>query len=134
VDIEILGDRRQLFSLLWLFAMLNYLYADVIGLMDAALLRQYLAGRVAALELTPGVLLAAAVLMEVPIAMVVLSRVLKQRANRWSNFAAGVLKTAAVAGSLFVVTPSSYYVFFAVIELACTLTIVTLAWTWRDVT
>lgn len=31
-------------SLLWLFALLNYLYCDLIGLMDPELLKQFLAG------------------------------------------------------------------------------------------
>ena len=49
-------------------------------------------------EITPGFLLLAAVLAEVPIAMIVLSRVLKHRANRWANIVAGVITIAYVAG------------------------------------
>lgn len=125
-----LKERGELLSLLWVFAMLNYLYADVIGLMDPSLLRQYLTGKVDSIELTPGFLLAGAVLMEVPIAMVVLSRLLPQRANRWANAGAGALKTLAVFLSLFVGTPTLSYAFFAAIELACTTLIVVLAVTW----
>src|SRR5215510_15061634 len=102
-------DPRELFSLLWIFAMFNYLYADVIGLMDASLLRQFLTGTVESLQLTPTFLFGAAVLMEIPIAMVVLSRVLPHRASRRANIAAGGLKTAAVLGTLFVWRPAAYY-------------------------
>ncbi|MBL8955549.1 MAG: hypothetical protein JNK82_32540 [Myxococcaceae bacterium] len=125
------NQRAELLSLLWIFAMLNYLYADVIGLMDASLLRQYLAGRVDAIELTPGFFFAAAVLMELPIAMVVLSRLLPHRASRWSNVAAGALKTIVVFVTLFVGTPTAYYTLFAVIEMGCTALIVALALRWK---
>lgn len=124
-------NRGELLSLLWVFAMLNYLYADVIGLMDASLLRQYLTGTVDSLEITPGFLLAAAILMEIPIAMIVLSRLLPRASNRWTNLVAGSLKTLVVLLTLFVGTPTAYYVFFAGIEVASTSLIVVLAWTWQ---
>lgn len=124
-------NRGELLSPLWVFATLNYLYADVIGLMDARLLRQYLTGKVDSLELTPSFLFAGAVLMEIPIVMVVLSRLLPQRANRWANAGAGALKTTAVFLTLFVGTTTAYYAFFAAIEIACTTVIVALALTWR---
>jgi hypothetical protein len=65
-------------SAVWLFAILNYLYCDLIGLMDPALLKGYLAGRVAGMDITQGFLLSASLLMEIPIAMVLLSRLLRR--------------------------------------------------------
>ena len=118
-------NRRVMLSTLWVFAVLNYLYADVFGLyFNPAVLEEaktFTGG-------SPLVVLAAAVLMETAIAMVVLSRLLRYRANRWANVAAGVLHTAAVAGSMSL---APYYVFFATIEITCTLFIVWYAWTWR---
>jgi len=80
----------------------NYLYADVITLMDPAILTQIMTRRVGPLQLTPSFLLGAAILIETAIAMVVLSRVLRYRANRWANIIIGALHTAAVALSLFI--------------------------------
>jgi hypothetical protein len=118
-------DRRVMLSTLWLFAVLNYLYADVLSLFFNPTLieeaRTFTGG-------SPLIVLAGAVLMETAIAMVLLSRLLRYRANRWANIAAGVLQTAAVAGSLSL---APYYVFFATIEIACTLFVVWYAWTWR---
>ena len=37
-------DRKILLSTLWIFAILNYLYCDIMGLMDVNLLKQYLTG------------------------------------------------------------------------------------------
>ena len=127
-----LDQRRALFSTLWIFVMFNYLYADLMGLMDASLLRQYLTGQVGSLAITPPFLLAAAVLMEIPIAMTLLSRVLPHRANRIANIVAGIVKTLAVLLSLGMGTPTLYYAFFAAIEIACTSAIVVLAWRWTS--
>jgi Family of unknown function (DUF6326) len=125
-------DMKSKLSTLWIFAALNYLYCDVISLMDPELLPLYLRGNVNGLELTPGFLLGAAILIEIPIAMVLLSRVLPYRANRWANIAAGTLMTAVQSATLFVGAPAPYYLFFSVIEIATTVLIVWFAWTWRE--
>jgi uncharacterized protein DUF6326 len=83
--------------LLWLFATQNYLYCDVVTLMNPDLLKQFLAGRVGGLDVTQAFLLGSSVLVEIPISMVVLSRVLNDRANRWANIAAGATMTLAWA-------------------------------------
>ena len=62
--------------------MFNYLYVDVIGLMDASLLNELLTGDEGGIQLTQGSMLGAAILMETAFVMVLLSRVLKYRANR----------------------------------------------------
>lgn len=122
-------DRKVMLSTLWIFAVLNYIYADVFGSKDPEMLKQLITGT-GPLQMTGGFLLGAAILMETAIAMVLLSRVLKYRANRWANIIAGIIHTAAVSLSLFVGTPALYYVFFATIEIACTLFIIWYAWTW----
>jgi uncharacterized protein DUF6326 len=76
--------------------------------------------------------LGAAVLVETAIPMVLLSRVSKYKANRWANIVVGAINTVAVLASLLVATPALYYLFFAVIEIATTLTVIWYAWTWRN--
>ena len=123
-------DRKVILSTLWIFALFNYMYADILTLMDPTVLKEMITGTVGGLEMTQGFLLGAAILMETAIVMVVLSRVLKYRANRWANIISGIIHTAAVFLSLFVGTPAMYYTFFATIEIACTLLIVWYAWKW----
>ena len=72
-------------------------------------------------------MLLTAVLMETAIAMVILSRVLKYGANRWMNIISGAFHTLFVFWSLIGDPVSLFYIFFAVIEMACTLLIVWLA-------
>ena len=69
-------DKKVLLSTLWIFAILNYLYCDIMGIMDVNLLKQYLAGNVNGMEMNENFLLASAILMEIPIVMVLLSRIL----------------------------------------------------------
>ena len=119
-------DRRQLLSTLWLFAMLNYIYADILMLILNPTIYQRAAGK-----MSGPTVLAFAVLMEIPIALVLLSRVLPYQVNRWANVLAGLESTAFVAFTLKG-NPPPYYLFFSVLEILCTLFIVWYAWTWRS--
>jgi len=115
---------------------LNYLYADctalfaIVGspnLSDAPHFR-------------PWVLLASSVYMEIPIAMIVASRLLPFRANRLANIIAGGIMTL-VNGFLTYVPPLlgartpalPCYLFFATIETVATSVIIWQAWTWSGV-
>ena len=124
-------NKKVILSALWIFATLNYLYCDVLGLMDSALLNQYLAGEVNGMTIDQNFLLAAAILMEIPIAMVLLSLILKYKANRWTNIIAGSIKTIAMIATMFV-GPTLYYLFFGTIEIATTIFIVWYAWNWSE--
>lgn len=127
-------DSKRLLSGLWLFAILNYLYCDVIGLMDAHSLRQFLIGTVNDIEISPEFLLGASILMEVPVAMVLLSRWLPFRLNRGLNVGAGALMTAVQLTSLFVGQPTIYYLFFSVVEVSTTISIIWVAGRWQPPT
>ena len=118
-------------STLWIFAMFNYLYADVMGLMKSENLQAFLAGMVGSMQITEEFLLGAAILMETAIAMVLLSRLLQYRANRWANIIVGAIHTVSVLASMTVGTgPGLYYMFFGTIEITCTAFIVWSAWRW----
>ncbi len=129
-------DKKLILSTLWIFVMFNYLYADVYGLvfnpvLQKELTKQLAAGYVGSIQITQEFVLVTAVLMETAIAMVLLSRVLKYSANRWANIIAGLFHTAFVSWSLIGETPTLFYVFFATIEIACTLFIAWYAWRWH---
>ncbi len=119
-------DRKVVLSTLWMFAMFNYLYADFFSMIfNSTAIRSIAAG------MTQGVVLGWAVVMETAIAMILLSRILRYRANRWANIVIGVLHTASVAWTLSGSMPPPYYMFFATVEIVCTLSIVWYAWSWR---
>jgi hypothetical protein len=117
-------DVKVRLSTLWVFLMFNYLYADVMALFDPGIARD---------ALTAPALLAASVLMEIPMAMVLLSRTLTMRPNRWANVIAGTLMAVVAASTLiFVGPPTPYYVFFGAVEIPCLLFIVWTAWRWTS--
>lgn len=130
-------DRRVILSTLWIFAMFNYVYADILTLyfnttLQPVAWKQFQSGQVGSIHITQGFVLVGAILMETAIAMALLSRVLPYRANRWANIIVGVLQTVEVAWSLTgPVYGNLFYLFFSAIEIACTLFIIWYAWTWR---
>ena len=129
-------DRKVRLSTLWIFAMFNYLYADVYSLFFNPVLQKQLTkelseGRAGSIQITQGFVLVTAILMETAIAMVLLSRVLRYKANRWANIILGAFHTLFVSWSLIGQAPTAFYAFFAAIEIACTLFIVWYAWTWK---
>ena len=126
-------DTKERLSLFWIFALLNFLYADVVALW--ALLGSPPADTPHLGELA---LAGSAVLMEIPIAMILACRLLPFRANRLANIIAGSIVTL-VNGFLTFIPPLvgwgrppafPEYVFFATIETVCTSVIIWQAWTW----
>ena len=107
---------------LWIFVIFNYAYADIHTILDKTIVS----------NMTQGALLGSAIIMETSIVMVILTRILPYRANRWANIVVGVINTLAVLLSLTVSgkMPALYYLFFAVIEIVTTSVIVWLAWKW----
>jgi hypothetical protein len=115
-------DVKVWLSTLWVFVLLNYLYCDVMTGFDPTV----------PVDLTREALLAASFLMEIPIAMVLLSRLLRYRPNRWANVAAGAFLALVQVSTLFIGTFTLYYAFFSAIEIACLLLIVWTAWRWAE--
>jgi hypothetical protein len=128
-------DTKERLSVLWIFALLNYLYADVVALFAIA------GSRNSFDPLSPWALMGSAVLMEIPIAMILACRLLPYRANRLANIIAGGVITF-VNGFLTFVPPLAgwgrppafpEYLFFAAIETVATSFIIWQAWTWSGV-
>jgi uncharacterized protein DUF6326 len=127
-------DTKERLSLLWIFALLNYLYADVVALFAIVGSRNPFE------PLSPWALMGSAILMEIPIAMILASRLLPFRANRLANIIAGCIVTL-VNGFLTYVPPLvgwgrppafPEYLFFATIETVATSVIIWQAWTWSE--
>jgi len=125
-------DTRVVLQSVWIFAVLNYLYCDVLGLMHAPDLQGLLDGNAGGLEITTGFLLGAGVLMEIPIAMVLVSRFAPHRLARISGVAAGTIMTLVQLASLGIGSETTpHYYFFSVIEVAATGFVVWTSWKWR---
>ncbi|MEY5049548.1 MAG: hypothetical protein RLZZ175_2907 [Bacteroidota bacterium] len=124
--------KNELLSYLWLFALLNYLYCDVVGIMDSSLLKQYLTGHVNGMEISSSFLFAASILMEIPIAMMLISKFTSFEFNKWSNLVAGSVMTIVQTSTLVMGTPTAYYIFFSIIEIATTISICYISYNWKN--
>jgi hypothetical protein len=124
-NISEVNKRKMILSTVWICALLNYLYADVFSLIANPALKNMAA------QMPDQLLLVWAVIMQTAIAMVLLSRILPYKSNRWANIITGVLHTVTVAWTLLAGMLQPYYIFFASVEIACTLFIVWYAWAWK---
>ncbi|NTV40010.1 MAG: hypothetical protein HGA51_08685 [Demequinaceae bacterium] len=119
---------RTVVSSLWLFAVLNYLYCDVLGLMYPPDLQAYLDGKIGGISINQGFLLAAGVLMTIPMSAVLVSRIAPHRLARWWSIVAGAVMTLVQVGTLGVGSGvTAHYAYFSVIEVATTVAIVWVA-------
>lgn len=75
-------DIKVKLSTLWIFVIFNMVFADIVGFMNPGALEEIITGAVG-IEITQELLLVFSILLEIPIAMIVLSRILQYRANRW---------------------------------------------------
>ena len=121
-------DMKAKLSTLWIFVMFNMVFADIFSFMYPGTLQQIMAGNADVTQITPEFLLIAAIVTEIPIAMVFLSRLLKYGANRWVNIIGGVITILWV---ISMGSPTLTYLFFAAIEVVCALIIIGVSWKWK---
>jgi hypothetical protein len=120
-------DTKVLLSTLWIVVMINMLKADILSL--------YIPGAFDELAKTAGdtpiplLMLGGAIMMEISILMIILSRVLKYRVNRWVNIITSIITIAFVIGGG---ATYPHYIFIATIEVVCLLLIAWNAWKWRN--
>ena len=123
-----MDDTGTKLSTLWVVVMFNMVFADILSFIKPGALQELWAGQ-AGVHITPGLLLVFAVLLEIPIAMIFVSRILKAEANRWANTAAAVITTLFVIGGG---SMDLHYVFFATVEVVCMALIVRSVWVGRS--
>lgn len=120
-------DIRGKLSALWIVIMLTMIYADILSFLRPELLRELMTGYAEGIRVTQQLLMGAAVMGEIPISMVLLTRIMKPTVNRWANFAAVPLTAAfIIAGG----SASPHYLFLAAIELMCLALILRYVWRW----
>jgi hypothetical protein len=111
---------RTVVGALWLFAILNYLYCDVLSLHDRTYLNDILAPPAGGIVFNDLGLVAAGVLMTIPMSAVLISRIGSHALARWFSVAAGVVMTVVQIGTLFIGSASPLYLYFSAIEIVTT--------------
>ena len=123
-------DTRVLLSTLWIVVMINILTADVLGLYIPGAAEEVAKTSASAGLSIPQLMLVGAIMNELAIAMIILSRVLKHGINRWVNIIVGIVTIAYIWGGM---ASYPHYIFIASVETLCLLLIIGFAWMWRNV-
>ena len=120
-------DMTAKLSTLWIFVLLNVIFRDIHEFISPGYLEEVMTGTVNGIQITEELLLLGAIIVEIPIAMVLLSRILKYSVNRWANMIAGVFTILVVLSNV----PTDFDdIFFEIIEVVSLLLIVWYAWKW----
>ena len=67
-------DMKVRLSTLWIVVMFNIVFADILSFISPGFLEEVMTGYAGEIQITEGLLLVFAVILEIPIAMIFLSR------------------------------------------------------------
>ena len=122
-------DMNAKLSTLWIFVLFNIIFLEFHKLLQPGFIEEIITGFIGGAQMTQGVLLLGAIVLEIPIAMLLLSRLLKYRANRWANIIAGAITIMAVVGNVLTDLDN---IFFTTMEVGAMLLIIWYAWNWTN--
>jgi hypothetical protein len=123
-------DTKVLLSTLWIVVMLNMLKADILSLFIPGAAEEVARTSASAGASIPQLMLVGAIMGQLGIAMIILSRVLKYGINRWVNIVVSVVTIAYIWGGM---ASYPHYIFIASVETLCLLLIAWFAARWRNV-
>ena len=125
-------NKKVLFSTLWIFVTVNYIFCDVFTLFHSESLKQLMTGEMGGMKINQSFLLSFSILMEMPMVMIVLSRILPYKSNRLANIIVALIMTIVQAATLFTDDNTLHYIFFSVVEVGTTSFILYSAWNWTE--
>ncbi|HIH01401.1 TPA: hypothetical protein HA259_04885 [Thermoplasmata archaeon] len=119
-------DIKTKLAALWASMMFCYVYGDLLSLYKPGVIEDIMAE---ALPIgSPESLVAAAIMMVIPIMMIFLSVALPAKTNRPANILVAIGYTGVNLAAF--TEPDAYYVFFGAVEVLITLLIIWHAWKW----
>ena len=123
-------DTKVILSTLWIVVMINMLKADILSLFIPGIAEELVSTSVSTGASIPQLMLFGAIMGNLSIAMIILSRVLKYGINRWVNIVVGIVTIAYIWGGM---TTYPHYIFIATVETLCLLLVIWFASTWRNI-
>lgn len=124
-------EKKSLLSTLWIVLAVNFMFCDIFTLMHSADLQNFLKGSVDNMQITQEFLLGFAIVMEIPLIMILLSKILPNKPNRIIQIIAGLFLFIIHSWSLTVGNVSLHYWFFSIVELSLLAVIVWQAISWK---
>ena len=78
-------EKKAVIFALWIFVLLNFIFRDLHEIGKAEFLEEALTGTYNGRELTEALFLLGGIMVEIPIAMTLMTWILPLRSNRWAN-------------------------------------------------
>ncbi len=122
-------ETKAKLSTLWIFFLLNMIFRDIHEFVEPGFIEEIMTGTSNGNPITEQMLLLGGVMIEVPIAMVLLSRLLPYRANRWANIIAAALYISLL---VFFGTTDLDDTFHLIVEIAALSLVIWSAVRWRN--
>jgi hypothetical protein len=119
-------------ALLWVALMFLYIYNDIFSMYQPGHVADLLEGHMEGVQFTQAMLLGAALLMAFPSFMVLLSLLLKAKANRIVNIVVGIFHILVLVGTQFVGEGETwlYWRLNELLEALFLVIIIWSAWKW----
>ena len=122
-------ETKAKLSTLWIFYLFNTIFRDIHEFIEPGFIEQVMTGTFNGTQITENLLLFGGFVAEVPISMVLLSRLLPYGANRWANIIAAVITLAFEINNGATDLDDTFHM---VIEMAALSFIIWSAWRWRN--
>ncbi|MEM9928162.1 MAG: DUF6326 family protein [Cyanobacteria bacterium P01_D01_bin.50] len=122
-------DTKALLSTLWIFILFNIIFRDIHEFVKPGFIEEVMTGTVNGVQINEPLLLLGGIMVEIPISMVLLSRILKYKVNRWANIITGALMITFVINNG---VKDLDDIFFASIEILSLSLIIWIACKWHN--
>lgn len=114
-------STTSLLSTLWIFVLLNIIFRDLHQLLNPIALQEMLTQKIPESQV-----LLFGIILEIPISMLLLCRILPTRVNKWANLIAAIITALGFLSTL--PTADMDDMFFTLVKLIALIAIVYLAW------
>ena len=121
-------DTKNSLSTLWIFVLLNIIFRDLHEMLRPGVLLEMQSGIINGNPMSESFLLVAAIMIEIPISMVLFSKVLPYPINYRLNIGVAIL---LIIGSMTFGFNDMDDLFFLIVENIALATIIWKAWNWR---
>jgi hypothetical protein len=122
-------ETKAKLSTLWMFYLFNVIFRDIHEFIEPGFIEQVMTGIIDGFQITEPLLLFGGFVAEVPISMVLFSRLFPYSPNRWANIIAAVITLGFEINNG---TTDLDDTFHMAIEMAALSFIIWSAWRWRN--
>jgi len=122
-------NKQILLSQLWLFMLLNMVFRDIHEFFSPGTIQEAMTGVFNGVEITESLMLIGGFMVEIPILMVLVSRLLKRKTNRWLNLILAPLNAVMIIQNG---VRDMDDIFFVILKVIALTSIFIIALRWKE--